>query len=159
MNGIIIIRGWSRLDLTAVTTFGLKKTGTQKMARLKTGKPQKSRKSRKFFSEIFKSKFLILALGQNRKLGKKKTWNNFSKISEVSKVSEFSTWPKKTCSCEKQTCIFHKKTLFVLLLLLILLLLTTLNFTTLPPSLTLSRYLLARFLCRSCFENEEVQSS
>ena len=39
------------------------------------------------FSEIFKSKFSILAIGQNRKLGMKKTRNN---ISEVSKISEFS---------------------------------------------------------------------
>ena len=43
--------------------------------------------TRKFFSEIFKSEFLILAIGQNRKLGNKKTRNN---ISEISEVSEFS---------------------------------------------------------------------
>ena len=32
------------------------------------------------FSEIFKSKFSILAIGQNRKLRNKKTWNNISEI-------------------------------------------------------------------------------
>ena len=46
--------------------------------------------TRKFFSEIFKSEFLILAIGQNRKLGNKKTRNN---ISEISEVSEFSISP------------------------------------------------------------------
>ena len=40
-----------------------------------------------FFSEIFKSEFSILAVGQNRKLGNKKTRNNFSEISEVYKFS------------------------------------------------------------------------
>ena len=60
------------------------------MARSKTRKPWKSRKFRKFFSEIFKSEFWILAVGQNRKLGKKKTPNNFSEISEISDFSEFS---------------------------------------------------------------------
>ena len=49
----------------------------------------KTRKTRKFFSEIFKSEFSILAIGQNRKLGNKKTRNNISEISEISKVSEF----------------------------------------------------------------------
>ena len=53
-------------------------------ARSKTRKP---RKSRKFFLEIFESEFSILAVGQNRKLGNKKTRNN---ISEISEVSEFS---------------------------------------------------------------------
>ena len=47
----------------------------------------KTQKTRKFFSEIFKSEFSILAVGQNRKLGNKKTRNN---ISEISEVSEFS---------------------------------------------------------------------
>ena len=56
-------------------------------ARSKTWKPRKSRKSWKLFPEIFKSKFSILAIGQNRKLGNKKTRNN---ISEISEVSEFS---------------------------------------------------------------------
>ena len=50
----------------------------------------KTRKTRKFFSEIFKSEFSILAIGQNRKLGNKKTRNNISEISEISEVSEFS---------------------------------------------------------------------
>ena len=50
----------------------------------------KTRKTRKFFSEIFKSEFSILAVGQNRKLGNKKTRNNISEISEISEVSEFS---------------------------------------------------------------------
>ena len=54
------------------------------LARSKTRKPWKSQKSRKFFSEIFKSEFTILATGQNRKLGNKKTRNNFSEISEFS---------------------------------------------------------------------------
>ena len=40
-----------------------------------------------FFSEIFKSEFSILAVGQNRKLGKKKIQNNFSEISDFSKFS------------------------------------------------------------------------
>ena len=39
------------------------------------------------FSEIFKSEFSILPIGQNWKLGNKKTRNN---ISETSEVSEFS---------------------------------------------------------------------
>ena len=43
-----------------------------------------------FFSEIFKPEFSILTIGQNRKLGNKKTRNNISKISEISEVSEFS---------------------------------------------------------------------
>ena len=47
----------------------------------------KTRKTRKFFSKIFKSEFSILAVGQNQKLGNKKTRNN---ISEISEVSEFS---------------------------------------------------------------------
>ena len=51
------------------------------MARSKTWKTRKS------FSEIFKSEFSILAIGQNRKLGNKKTRNN---ISEISEISEFS---------------------------------------------------------------------
>ena len=50
----------------------------------------KTRKTRKFFSEISKSEFSILAIGQNRKLGNKKTRNNISEISEISEVSEFS---------------------------------------------------------------------
>ena len=59
-------------------------------ARSKTQKPWKSQRSRNFFSEIFKSEHSILAVGQNRKLGNKKTLNNFSEISKISKVSEFS---------------------------------------------------------------------
>ena len=43
-----------------------------------------------FFFGIFKSKFLILAVGQNRKLRKKKTRNNFSEIPKISDFSEFS---------------------------------------------------------------------
>ena len=58
-----------------------------KGARSKTWKP---RKSRKFFSENFKSEFSILAVGQNRKLGNKKTRGNFSEISDFSDFSEFS---------------------------------------------------------------------
>ena len=54
------------------------------------GAKSKTRKTRKFFSEIFKSEFSILAIGQNRKLGNKKTRNNISEISEISEVSEFS---------------------------------------------------------------------
>ena len=57
------------------------------MVRSKTRKPRESRKSRKFFSEIFKSEFSILAVGQNRKPGNKKTRNNFSEISDFSKFS------------------------------------------------------------------------
>ena len=38
------------------------------------------------FFEIFKSEFLILIVGKNRKRGNKKTQNN---ISEISEVSEF----------------------------------------------------------------------
>ena len=40
--------------------------------------------------EIFKSEFSILAVGQNRKVGNKKTRNNISDISGISEVSEFS---------------------------------------------------------------------
>ena len=50
----------------------------------------KTRKTRKFFSESFKFEFSILAVGQNRKLGNKKTRNNISEISEISELSEFS---------------------------------------------------------------------
>ena len=50
----------------------------------------KTWKTRKFFSKIFKSEFSVLAIGQNRKLGNKKTRNNISEISEISEVSEFS---------------------------------------------------------------------
>ena len=57
-------------------------------ARSKIRKPRKSRKSQKFFSKNFKSEFSILAVAQNRKLGNKKTRNNFSEIS--SDFSEFS---------------------------------------------------------------------
>ena len=60
------------------------------MARSKTRKPRKSQKSRKFFFKIFKSEFSILAVGQNRKLGNKKTRNNFSEISEIFDFSKFS---------------------------------------------------------------------
>ena len=49
----------------------------------------KTRKTRKFFSKIFKSEFSIFALGQNQKLGNKKTRNNISKVSEISEISEF----------------------------------------------------------------------
>ena len=49
----------------------------------------KTRKTWKFFSEIFKSEFSILAIGQNWKLGNKKTRNNISEISKISEVSEF----------------------------------------------------------------------
>ena len=59
------------------------------LARSKTRKPPKSRKSRKFFPEISKSEFPILAVGQNRKLGNKKTRNDFSGIFEISDFSEF----------------------------------------------------------------------
>ena len=47
----------------------------------KTWKPRKSQKSRKYFSKNFQSEFSILAVGQNRKLGNKKTRNNISEIS------------------------------------------------------------------------------
>ena len=57
---------------------------------VKTGPGQKLRNLGNFFPGIFKSEFLILAVGQNRKLGKKKTRNNFSEISEISDFSEFS---------------------------------------------------------------------
>ena len=50
----------------------------------------KTRKTWKFFSEIFKSEFSILAIGQNWKLGNKKTRNNISEISKISEVSKFS---------------------------------------------------------------------
>ena len=60
------------------------------MARSKTRKPWKSRKSRKFFSEIFKSEFSILAVGQNRKLGNKKTRGHLPEISDFSDFSKFS---------------------------------------------------------------------
>ena len=49
----------------------------------------KTRRTRKLFSEIFKSEFSILAMGQNRKLGNKKTRNTISEICEISEVSEF----------------------------------------------------------------------
>ena len=64
------------------------------MARSKTWK------SRKFFPEIFKSEFSILAVGQNRKLENKKTRNNISEISEVSEFSicHFFIFQKKSFS-------------------------------------------------------------
>ena len=58
-------------------------------ARSKTRKTRKSRKSREVFSKIIKSEFSVLAVAQNRKLGNKKTRNNFSEIPEISKFSEF----------------------------------------------------------------------
>ena len=72
-------------------------------ARSKTRKPEKSRKSRKFFSQNFKSEFSILAVGQTRKLGNKETWNSFSEISDF---------------CEFLIChffIFQKKNVFNIL--------------------------------------------
>ena len=62
------------------------------MARSKTQKPRKSRKSRKIFSEIFKSGLLILPYCQNGKLGNKKSRNNISEISKTSEISEFSVY-------------------------------------------------------------------
>ena len=59
------------------------------MTSTKTQKPRKSPKSRKFFSEIFKSEFSILAVEQNQQLENKKTGNNISKISEISEVPKF----------------------------------------------------------------------
>ena len=50
----------------------------------------KTRKTRKFFPEIFKSEFSIFAVGQNQKLGNKKTRTNISENSEISEVSELS---------------------------------------------------------------------
>ena len=41
-------------------------------------------KTRKFFSEIFKSKFSILHYSQNRKLGFKNFGKKFSEFSEIS---------------------------------------------------------------------------
>ena len=55
-----------------------------KRARSKTCKTQR------FFSEIFKSEFSILAIGQNRKLGNKKTRNNIFEFFAISEVSKFS---------------------------------------------------------------------
>ena len=59
------------------------------LARSETRKPWKSRN---FFSEIFKSEFSILAVRQNRKLGNKKTRNNFSEI------PTFPSFQFNTCS-------------------------------------------------------------
>ena len=59
-------------------------------ARSQTRKARKARKSRKNFFKIFKFGFSILVVEQNRKLGHKKTRNNFSEISEISNISEFS---------------------------------------------------------------------
>ena len=69
-------------------------------ARSKTRKPEKSRKSWKFFSQNFKSEFPILAVGQTRKLGNKETWNNFSGISDFSEFSicHFFIFQKKKFS-------------------------------------------------------------
>ena len=61
-----------------------------KGARWKARKPQQYRKSRIFFPEIFKSEFSILAVRQNRKLGNKKTRNNFSEISGISDYFKIS---------------------------------------------------------------------
>ena len=60
---------------------------TSQWARLKTWKPRTSWKLRKFFSKFSESEFLVLAIGQNQKLGHKKTRNNISKISEISDFS------------------------------------------------------------------------
>ena len=56
----------------------------------------KTRKTRKFFSEICKSEFSILAIGQNRKPENEKTQNNISEISEVSEflIRHFSIFQK-----------------------------------------------------------------
>ena len=56
----------------------------------KLGKLENLRKFGFFFLKIFESEFPILAVGQNRKLGNKKTRNNTSEISKISEVSEFS---------------------------------------------------------------------
>ena len=58
-------------------------------ARGETRKPWKSQKSRKKFSKIFKSQFSILIVGQNRKLGNKKTWNNFPRFPRSPTFSSF----------------------------------------------------------------------
>ena len=63
------------------------------MARSKTRKTWKSQKTRKIFYEIFKCGFSILAIGQNRKLGNKKTQNNISEISEISDVNKVFDLP------------------------------------------------------------------
>ena len=41
------------------------------------------------FSKFFKSEFWVLVVGQNQKLGNKKTRNNFSEISKIFDLSEF----------------------------------------------------------------------
>ena len=56
---------------------------------VENSKNRKSRKTQKFFSKIFKFNFSILAIGQNRKVGNKKTRNIISEISEISELSEF----------------------------------------------------------------------
>ena len=68
-------------------------------ARPRTQKTRKSQKTRKFFSEKFKSEFSILAVGQNRKLGNKKTPNNISNISEISefRLATFTFFKKHFC--------------------------------------------------------------
>ena len=54
------------------------------------GARSKSRKSQIFFPRFLNLSFLFLAVGQNRKLGNKKTRNNFSEISEISDYFEIS---------------------------------------------------------------------
>ena len=65
------------------TMMALWKIITELCCSVARSKARKSWKTRKFFPEIFKSKFSILAIGQNRKLRNKKTWNNISEIYQV----------------------------------------------------------------------------
>ena len=80
-------RQWPHFDVVKLQDISQVVVVVLTLARSKTRKTRKSRKTRNFSSEIFKSEFSILALGQNRKLGNKKTRNNISKISEVSEFS------------------------------------------------------------------------
>ena len=83
-------RQWPHFDVFKLQDISQVVVAVLTLARSKTRKTRKSRKTRNFSSEIFKSEFSILALGQNRKLGNKKTRNNISEIFEISEVSEFS---------------------------------------------------------------------
>ena len=81
----ILLSRWLRPKLISTMKF----LSNWKIAWLKTWKPRKSRKSRKFFSEIFKSEFLILAVGQNWKVWNTKTRNNFFEVFKISDFCEF----------------------------------------------------------------------
>ena len=69
------------------TMMALWKIITELRCSVARSKARKSWKTRKVFPGIFKSEFSILAIGQNRKLRNKKSWNNISQIPRFTRFS------------------------------------------------------------------------